>query len=215
MTQAIVVTGTDTDVGKTVFAAALVAALGGTYWKPIQAGLDGETDSAAVQRLSGVPAERILPEVYRLKTPASPHHAARLDGIAIDAQRLAPPRTSAPLVIEGAGGLMVPLSDDMVQIDLFARWKLPVVLVSSTRLGTINHTLLSVEALKRRAVPILGVAFTGDRAPETLRIVAKLGGVKVLGTLPRLYPLDAVTLKSAFTANFSVADILGLGMGGP
>lgn len=215
MTQALVVAGTDTDIGKTVFSAALAAALNGAYWKPIQSGLDGETDSAAVQRLGGLPADRILPEAYRLKTPASPHYAARLDGVSIDAGTLTPPRTRCPLVIEGAGGLMVPLSDDVLQIDLYARWKLPVVLVSSTRLGTINHTLLSVEALKRRAIPILGIAFTGDPAAESLRIIAKLGGVKVLGTLPRLKPLDAGTLAGAFAENFKVADILGLGMGGP
>ncbi|MEQ1719208.1 MAG: dethiobiotin synthase [Hyphomicrobium sp.] len=215
MSETIVVTGTDTDVGKTVFAAALTAALNGRYWKPVQAGLGGETDSEIVRRLSGIAPDRVLPEAYRLKTPASPHSAAEQDGISIDVANLNVPRTDVPLVIEGAGGLAVPLSRKILQIDLLARWKLPVVLVASTRLGTINHSLLSIEALKRRAIPILGITFSGYAAPDSARVISEFGGVKILGTLPRLDPLNAATLRAAFAANFSVGDILGLGMGGP
>jgi dethiobiotin synthetase len=215
MSQAIVIAGTDTDAGKTVLAAALCAALGGAYWKPVQAGLAGETDSDIVRRLGGLAPDRVLPEAYRLSTPASPHYAAELDGIDIDVANLAVPRTMFPLIIEGAGGLMVPLTRKALQIDLFARWKLPVVLVAATRLGTINHSLLSIEALKRRAIPILGIAFSGDAAPESARVIGEMGGVKVLGTLPHLDPLNAATLRTAFAANFNVGNILGLGMGGP
>ncbi len=215
MTHAIIITGTDTDCGKTVFSAALTAALDGCYWKPIQCGLDGETDSQTVQRLGGLGPERILPEAYALTTPASPHFAAERDGIEIDAARLTVPRVSRPLVIEGAGGLAVPVRRDLLQIDLFARWKLPVILCASTRVGTINHSLLSIEALKRRAIPILGVAFMGDANPDSEATICALGGVKRLGRLPRLDPLTSESLRQAFAANFKLSDVLGLGGGGP
>lgn len=212
---AIVVAGTDTDAGKTVFAAALAGALQAAYWKPVQAGLDGETDSEIVQRLGGLAAERILPEAYRLRTPASPHYAAALDGVEIDTALLVPPRTRGPLIIETAGGLMVPLTRTVLQIDVMARWKLPIVLVAPTRLGTINHSLLSIEACKRRGIAILGVAFNGAAADESMRIIGEMGGVKVLGRLAPLEPLNAETLREGFARNFNVAEILGLGQGGP
>jgi dethiobiotin synthetase len=206
----IVVTGTDTDVGKTVFAAGLVAALDGCYWKPVQAGLEGETDAEIVQQLSGLPAERVLPEVYCLTTGASPHLAAERDDIEIDIERLAvPPHMEGrPLVIEGAGGLLVPLTRRLLQIELFARWGIPVVLVASTRLGTINHSLLSVEALRRRQIPLLGIAFVGDENADSERTIVTMGGVRHLGRLPLLDPLDAATLRAAFAANFRAEDFL-------
>ena len=210
MRSAIVVTGTDTDVGKTIFAAALVGALGGYYWKPVQAGLDGETDSELVQRLSGLPAGRILPEVYRLTTAASPHLAAERDRVVLDIEGLAgaPLSQERSVVIEGAGGLLVPLTRSYLQIELFARWRAPVVLVAATRLGTINHTLLSVEALRRRGIPLLGVAFVGDENADSERTIGEIGGVRRLGRLPIVDPLDSETLRSAFAANFDVADFL-------
>lgn len=215
MSTRIVVAGTDTDIGKTIFSAALVQALDGYYWKPIQAGLAGETDSETVARLSGLPASRILAEAYRLNTPASPHFAAERDGVEIDAQRLRPHDHPSPLVIELAGGLDVPLTRRLLQIDLLAEWKLPVLLCSSTRLGTINHSLLSIEALKRRAIPILGIAFIGEKIPDTESVIPAFGGVRRLGRLPRISDLNRDTLRQAFAANFSVADILGVGASGP
>jgi dethiobiotin synthetase len=215
MTQTIIVTGTDTDAGKTVFSAALTAALDGYYWKPIQCGLDGETDSQIVKQLGGLGPERILPEFYVLKTPASPHFAAEREGVEIDLAQLVVPSVSRPLVIEGAGGLAVPLRRDLLQIDLFSRWKLPVILCASTRLGTINHSLLSIEALKRRAIPILGLAFVGDANPDSEATICAMGGVKRLGRLPRLDPLNNGTLRTAFADNFNLGDVLGLGGGGP
>lgn len=200
-----VISGTDTGIGKTVFAAALTAAVDGYYWKPIQSGLDGETDSETVSRLSGLPRERILPEAYRLATPASPHLSARLDHIAIDPERLVPPVTDQPLVIEGAGGLLVPLSDNLVFADIFSRWQIPVILCARTSLGTINHTLLSLEAMRRRAIPVLGVAFIGDENTETQRIIVKMGGVRALGRLPWIPDLDAGTLRQAFHENFDLS----------
>ncbi len=202
----IVVTGTDTDIGKTVFAAALTGALGASYWKPVQAGLDAKGDSARVADLSGAPPSRILPEVYRLTTPCSPHRAAEIDGVAIDPSRLALPQADGPLVVEGAGGVLVPLTRSLTYADMFARWACPVVLVASTRLGTINHSLLSVEALRSRGVPILGVAFVGDGNEDSEAIIAALGKVKRLGRLPLLDRLDQSALSAAFHAHFRIED---------
>jgi len=195
-----IVTGTDTDIGKTVFAAGLAGALGAHYWKPVQAGVDPEGDKERVAALSGLPPSHILPEAYRLTTPASPHLAARIDGIAITAERLALPKVDGTLVVEGAGGLMVPVSESLLMIDLFALWGLPVILCARTGLGTINHSLLSIEALRTRAIPIAGIAFIGDAHAENERIIPILGKVRGLGRLPYIDPLDAGTLKTAFTS---------------
>jgi len=199
----LIVTGTDTDVGKTVFAAALAGALGASYWKPVQAGLDPRGDTESVAALSGA---RVLPEAYRLTTPCSPHRAAAIDGVTIDPARLALPEVGGPLVVEGAGGVLVPLSADLLFADLFARWARPVVLVARTGLGTINHSLLSIEALRRRGVPILGIAFIGDEQADSETTIARLGGVIRLGRLPRLDPLDREALAAAFAAHFDLAD---------
>lgn len=202
MIRGIVVAGTDTGTGKTVFAAGLTSFLNATYWKPIQAGLDGETDSETVRRLGGLPSDRVLPEAYRLHTPASPHRAAQIDGIEIEPARLALPRLSRPLVIEGTGGLMVPLSRELTFIDVFASWRLPVVLCARTSLGTINHTLLSLEALSRRAILVLGIAFIGNPEPETERIIAAIGAAPVLGRLPWLESLECEVLSRSFRQGF-------------
>lgn len=202
----LVVTGTGTGIGKTVFAAALVQALGGDYWKPVQAGSEPETDTARVRALSGLPAAHFHAEDYVLATPASPHLAAEIDRIAIDADSLMPPATARPLVIEGAGGLMVPLTRDTLFIDVFARWNLPVILVAETRLGTINHTLLSIEALRSRAIPIHGVAFIGAANDSSEAIICAKGGVRRLGRLDRLAELNPATLAQAFARGFDVAD---------
>jgi dethiobiotin synthetase len=199
-----VVTGTDTGVGKTVFSAALTGALNAHYWKPVQSGLDDETDSEAVARL-GVPQECIIAEAYRLSTPASPHLSARLDGVAIEPGHLDPQHTGGPLVIEGAGGLLVPLSDNVVFADIFARWQIPLILCARTSLGTINHTLLSLEALKHRSIPIFGVAFIGDENRETQRIIETMSGVRSLGRLPWLADMCADTLQQAFHESFDLA----------
>ncbi|MFC3529428.1 dethiobiotin synthase [Paracoccus mangrovi] len=200
--RAVVVTGTDTGVGKTVFAAGLARALDGCYWKPVQAGIQGGTDSQAIARLSGLPTERILAEKWVLRRPLSPHHAAALEGVEINAETLNPPVVPRPLVIEGAGGVMVPLNRRRTYLDLFARWHLPVILCARTGLGTINHTLLSLAALRDRGVPVLGVALIGDEAAETQSIIAEMGRVRILGRLPRLERLNSVTLPAAFHQGF-------------
>lgn len=201
-----VVTGTDTGIGKTVFAAGLAAALGAHYWKPIQAGVDPDGDKEVVARLSGLPASHILPESYRLTTPASPHLAARIDGVEIALDRLALPQVDGPLVIEGAGGVLVPISEELLMADLFAYWGQPVILCARTALGTINHSLLSIEALRARNVPIAGIAFIGQAHAENERIIPQLAAIPSLGRLPLLDPLDPATLAAAFAAHVRLSD---------
>jgi dethiobiotin synthetase len=200
------VTGTDTGVGKTVFSAALAAALGANYWKPVQSGLEGETDSECVLRLSGLPRECILPEAYRLELPASPHIAAARESIEISRERLTIPNCRGPLVIEGTGGLLVPLSENLLFIDLFASWGLPMILCARTALGTINHSLLSLEAMARRGMTVRGVVFIGSKNEEVENTIEALGKVRCLGRLPFLDPLTAGTLAEAFHANFRLGD---------
>lgn len=200
------VTGTDTGVGKTVVAAMLTLALDGFYWKPIQSGTKGGTDREAVAAMTGLPMSRLLREAYALKEPLSPHLASERDGVTIDPDALALPSVNGPLIVEGAGGVLVPITRTMLQIELFARWGLPVVLVARTALGTINHTLLSLEALQRRNVPVLGVIFVGDAMEDSEKTSVALGKTKRLGRLPILPRLDAGSLKAAFAAHFDMRD---------
>ncbi len=194
-----IVTGTDTDVGKTVFAAGLSQALKAAYWKPAQAGLEDETDSQAVARLA--PGAEVLPEAYRLETPCSPHEAARVDGVTVADDALTLPETVRPLVVEGAGGVLVPYREDLLAADLFARWRLPAIVVARTTLGTISHTLLSIEALRARGIEVAGVAFIGEEESVAEGAITRIGKVAHLGRLPRLDPLTARTLSDAFAAH--------------
>ena len=191
----LVVCGTDTDVGKTVVSALLVQGLGATYWKPVQSGMEGGGDTGRVQQLLGLPPERVWPEAYRLTAPVSPHWAAERDGLSIDPARLALPAGDGPLVVETAGGLLVPLRRNWLQIEQIAVWGLPVLLVARSGLGTLNHTLLSLEALSRRSIPVLGLVLNGDPHPDNPRTLEALGGVPVLAELPPLDPLDREGLE--------------------
>lgn len=203
MNSRIVITGTDTGIGKTVFAAGLTALLGGSYWKPVQAGLAEETDSEIVARLSGA---HIVPETYRLNTPMSPHRSAEIDGVEINSARLEIPNVEGPLIIEGAGGLMVPLTRNEIFIDVFSKWQIPVVLCARTALGTINHSLLSIEALRSRSIPLLGIVFIGEEMPDSQRTIAEMGKIRILGRLPLLDPLTPKALANAMQANFTASD---------
>lgn len=196
-----VVTGTGTGIGKTIFSAALAQATGTAYWKPIQSGLEEETDSEVVVRLAGVP---IRPEAYRLITPASPHLAAEIDGVNINLETLTPP--PGDLIVEGAGGALVPVTRTTLYADLFARWQIPVIVCARTALGTINHSLLTIEALRARGVPIHGLAFLGEAVPDSEAIIAAISGARRLGRLPTIAPLNSETLAEAFAAGFNAAD---------
>ncbi len=196
------ISGTDTNIGKTIFAAALADAIQAAYWKPVQAGLAGESDSETVARLSNAV---ILPEAYRLTQPLSPHRAAQLDGAEIDTDRLTLPDAD-PLVIEAAGGLLVPLTLDTLFIDVMERWRLPVILCARTGLGTINHTLLSLEALSARGIECHGIAFIGEDNPNTVSTIADMSGARILGRLPLLENLNQASLCAAFAENFMRED---------
>ena len=185
---ALVVTGTDTGIGQTVFSAGLVQALGAQYWKPVQSGLEEETDSQIVARLSGVTP---LPEGYLLQLPASPHLSAEAEGVEIDPNTLPLPKVQGPLVVEGAGGLLVPLNRETLYLDLFARWGAPVILCARTQLGTINHTLLSLKALRDAGCDAVGVAFIGDAEPEVEASICQFGAAAHLGRLPMIADLGA------------------------
>lgn len=193
----VIVTGTDTEIGKTIFSAGLTQVLSATYWKPVQSGLEEATDSETVAHLSGSPT---LPEAYRLQLPASPHLSAEREGVDIDPAMLALPQVDGPLVVEGAGGLMVPLNRACLYIDVIASWQAPVILACRTSLGTINHTLLSLEALRARGCCVLGVAFLGDEMTDTQRVITEMGNVRSLGRLGRIADLNSKTLAEAFEA---------------
>nr|WP_244485652.1 dethiobiotin synthase [Bradyrhizobium tropiciagri] len=201
--QRIVVTATGAGVGKTVFCAGLVNLLGARFWKPIQAGLEGETDTECVARLASLPPDRIVPEGYRLQTTAWPHCSTEIDEARIKPELLDVPDTGGqPLVIEGTGGLMEPLNCGSLYVDLLERWRIPVVLCTSTTASTINCSLLSIEAIRRRQIDILGVALIGEKNPDAVRAICEIGRVRWLGRLPWISPLSADSLEAAFKASF-------------
>jgi dethiobiotin synthetase len=200
----LVVAGTDTDVGKTMVSALLVRGLGASYWKPVQCGdLAVGGDSGRVGQLAGLSAaeaaERILPEAYRLAAPASPNQAAAAEGLVVLEEQLQLPAVSGPLVVECAGGLLVPLRDDLLQITMIERWQLPVVLVARSGLGTLNHTLLSLEALDRRGIPLLGLVLNGKPHGANRSSLERIGRVPVLLELPPLGDPGPAALDAAWT----------------
>ncbi len=198
-----IVTGTDTDLGKSVVAAMYTLGLGMKYYKPIQSGTEDETDRQAIKRMTGLGDDRVLEDGIVLSQPLSPHRSAELDNVEIDLSTIVPNQEG--LVVEGAGGLMVPVNRQTLYIDVFAEWKLPVVLASRTGLGTINHTLLSLEAMRKRDIEILGVAFVGDDNPDNMRTISEMGDVKVLGRVPIMETINADALSQVFTENFGGA----------
>lgn len=204
-----IVTGTDTDIGKTVVSAMLTLALGGVYYKPVQCGLEDGGDREAVLAMTGLAEDRALAEAYRLSAPLSPHRAAEIDNITIDPAHLTPPLTTRPLIVEGAGGLLVPVTRNILLVDLFKAWRLPVILCARTGLGTINHTLLSVEALKARRIPLHGIIFIGDENIDNARTILEFSGARRLGRMPRLAALTPNSLSDAFADNFTADDFGG------
>jgi dethiobiotin synthetase len=180
-----VIAGIGTDVGKTIISAIMVEALRADYWKPIQAGGLDFSDTDMVRSLVRNEDSQFLPEAYRLTEPMSPHAAAAIDGVKIELSQLQLPPTKNTLIVESAGGLMVPANEQLLNIDLIQHWELPVVLVSYYYLGSINHTLLSIEALKNRNIPISGIVFNGNEVPSTKEIILSYSGLPCLLELQR------------------------------
>ncbi|MHB0773044.1 dethiobiotin synthase [Bradyrhizobium sp. 1.29L] len=205
MTRRIVVTATDAGIGKTVFSAGLAHLFNAKYWKPVQTHVETETDSQVVARLGRLSADHVVPE--GLRTFGSPYHAAEIDGVRIDPDLLGVPDAGErQLVIEGAGGLMMPLNRGTVFIDILERWQIPVVLYVPTALSMINQSLLSIEALRKGHLSMLGIAFVGDRNAQTESAICEIGRARWLGRLPWLSPLTPDTLQDTFKASFLPGD---------
>ena len=204
MTSDLFVTGTDTNVGKSVLSALLVAALDGTYWKPIQTGSSEGTDRQFVMRWAGLPEERALPECYCFEPPVSPHLAAKQSGVTIHLDRIRkPPRTSkGPLIVEGAGGVLVPINDSQTMLDVMRHLAMPVVVASRSALGTINHTLLTVRALRDAGVEVRGVVVIGKENRDNERAIERYAEVPIAGRIPVLEKIDRNALLNAFRSNF-------------
>ncbi|MBF0154199.1 MAG: dethiobiotin synthase [Magnetococcales bacterium] len=202
------VTGTDTDVGKTVATAWLLRRLRGFYWKPIQAGLDGETDTMVVQRLAELPDHHVIPTRHALHLPRSPHLAAARENITIhltDFHLANPPQ---PLVVEGAGGLLVPINQTALMVDLMARLRLPVIVVARTSLGTINHTLLTLETLRHRGLTVAGVILNGPPDTSNREAIIHYGRVDILAEIPFLETLTGAELDRAAVVHPSAVVVL-------
>lgn len=209
MKKSFIITGTDTGIGKTLVSAILVKNLSASYWKPIQSGLTEETDPQWVKRISECKAEQILPEAYRLQQPLSPHISADLDGIKIQPEKITIPEFSTDtLIIEGAGGVLVPINWQVLEIELFQQLHVPVVIVCRTSLGTINHSLLTIESLKIRNIPIHGVIFNGEFNQDNADSIVRFGNVKLLGHVPVLKKIDKKSLTTVFKNNFNKSDWL-------
>ncbi|HCM84143.1 MAG TPA: dethiobiotin synthase [Alphaproteobacteria bacterium] len=205
-----IITGTDTDAGKTLAAACLLLGTGGHYWKPLQSGRDpktGMTDREWVQNITQLPDTNFFPETYQFEQPLSPHRAAELENVQIDPEKIlsdyAQHTAQDSLLIEGAGGLMVPVTRNLLQIDLFVRMQTtapaPIILVARTGLGTINHTLLSLAAIRERGLPLHGILFSGADNPDNIQTITESSGARVLGHIPFTAQPDTETLRNIFT----------------
>lgn len=188
------VTGTDTDIGKTVVSAWLAIHLGSAYWKPVQSGLEIR-DSETVSTLAKLSEDRIFPETFLLKEPLSPHEAARREGVTIRLDQFQLPETSLPLLVEGAGGIFVPLNEKNMMVDLMQKLAVSIILVCRSTLGTINHTLMSLEILRSRKLKIAGLVLVGPHMPHNEQALKEFGQVEIIGHLPPLDPLDYTSLK--------------------
>ncbi len=213
----LIITGTDTDIGKTMFSAALMLGLESAnksphYWKPVQSGIIDGVDTKTVQEITRLPKDRFLPERYILSEPLSPHRSAEIDNTKIDVKDLQKtssiPEYDGTLIIEGAGGLMVPLTRENLLINLFKSWNIPLVLCARTGLGTINHTLLSLEAIWSRNIPLKGIVFIGEENEDNIRTIKEFSKVKILGHMPMMDNPDDTTLRLMFGNHFKIGDFI-------
>jgi len=187
--QKIVISGIGTDVGKTVVSAIVAEYFKASYWKPVQSGDLENSDSVKVKRLTE--NVTVLKEKYKLTEPLSPHESARIDNVTIDINNFSIPEVNTNLIIEGAGGLMVPFNyDGDVYLDLFEKWNLPVIVVSRNYLGSINHTLLTVNALKQRNIPILGIIFSGESNQASEKVILAATKINCLARIPEATELN-------------------------
>lgn len=198
------VTGTDTAVGKTVLSALLVAALDALYWKPVQTGATEGTDRNTVRRLAAPSEEQLFPERYCFDPPVSPHLAARDAGIRMTLDSFEFPDAPAgrPWIVEGAGGAMAPLNERDLMLDLMRHLGLPVIVAARTSLGTINHTLLTLAALRAASLDVRGVVMIGARNTENRNAIEHYGNVRVIGHIPVLERMDRAALLEVFEKNF-------------
>jgi dethiobiotin synthetase len=203
----IFITGTGTDVGKSVVAAMLLAGTRGFYWKPVQSGLEPISDSDWVRRATDLPQDHFLPETYRFRNPLSPHAAAALEGVRIDLTAFRLPVLPGPghLIVEGAGGVLVPLNERHFMLDLIVQLALPVLVVASSRLGTINHTLLTLQALRSRRVSVVGIVLNGPEDPSNRRAIEHFGGIPVVAQIEPLPAITPEALGKTFSRHFAAS----------
>ena len=195
MSNSYFLTGIGTDVGKTVVSSILCELLHATYWKPIQSGDLQNSDSKKIQQWLNNTVE-IIPEAYLFSEALSPHVASKIDGVSINPAMLNLPKTAGNLIVEGAGGWLVPINEDGITFaDLAEQWNLPVILVSRHYLGSINHTLLTIESIKARNMTIHGIIYVGEPLPDTCEIIEKITGVKTLFSVPLFDKVDTDTIK--------------------
>jgi len=191
----IIICGTDTDVGKTIVSSFLVQGLKGIYWKPIQSGTEEGTDTKTVCNLLSLEPNSYLPERYKFKAPVSPHWAAERESSFIEPNNLLLPDLDKLIIIETAGGLMVPLNRNWLQIDQLKVWGAPIILVARTGLGTLNHTLLSLEALRNRNIHVLGIVLNGPQHNDNPKTIEQFGDTKILASLPIFDEVNAKVLS--------------------
>jgi len=204
MPERFFVTGTDTGVGKTVVSALLCAALDAYYWKPIQTGTREGTDRRRVARIAQIARAKLLPETYRFAPPVSPHLAARKAGVRIEFEEIRVPEIGVRenLVVEGAGGALVPINETQLMTDLMKHLGLPVLLVTRTALGTINHTMLSLAALRAARLKVRGVIMVGKPNADNRNAIEHYGQIGVVGAVPPLKELNRASLLNAFHKSF-------------
>lgn len=196
------ITGTDTGVGKTIVSAIVTQLLNGCYWKPIQSGLaEDEHDRITVRNLTDLPEQHFFSSIYELQASLSPHHAAELEKIDIDIQQCNHPPFERALIVEGAGGVFVPVNDKACMLDLMKHLNFPVILVARGTLGTINHTLLTINALRQHQIPVHGIVFNGELYPANQKTIEQWSGLKTLFHVPYFDCLEKSTLQNWMSEN--------------
>lgn len=198
------ISGTDTGIGKTVVSAVLLSGLNGKYWKPIQSGLEDITDTQWIKEKTGLPDSHFYPETYRLNLPLSPHASAAADGIRIDLDAFEMPgyEEDEYLIVEGAGGLMVPLNERDMMTDLIKKLNIPVLLAARSSLGTINHTLLSLSRMRQEGIEIFGVVISGEKNPGNREAIERYGNVRVIAEIGIIENITPDRLKECFDNEF-------------